>query len=52
MTTNVNSNTFKKNNKKSDLKQKKWIPLVLIVVLALIAILLNYFMIDIMNAIY
>ena len=46
----VNSNTFKKNQ--SQKKKNPWIPLVVIVVLALLMVLLNYFMLDVTNAVY
>ena len=43
----VDSRNFKKQNQKGQgLKKHKWIPLVVIVVLALVLILIQYFMID------
>lgn len=45
----VDSRNFKKQNQKGQgLKKHKWIPLVVIVVLALVLILIQYFMIDIL----
>jgi len=42
----VDSRNFKKQNQKGQgLKKHKWIPLVVIVVLALVLILIQYFMI-------
>ena len=41
---------FKKNQ--SQKKKNPWIPLVVIVVLALLMVLLNYFMLDVTNAVY
>ena len=47
----VDSRNFKKQNQKGQgLKKHKWIPLVVIVVLALVLILIQYFMIDILMA--
>ena len=47
----VDSRNFKKQNQKGQgLKKHKWIPLV-IVVLALVLILIQYFMIDILMAV-
>lgn len=46
----VNSSTFKNSNNKK--KRNPWIPLVVIVILALLMVLLNYFMIDVTNTIY
>lgn len=48
MANQVNSSTFKKNQ--SQKKKNPWIPLVVIVVLALLMVLLNYFMLDVTNA--
>ena len=46
----VDSRNFKKQNQKGQgLKKHKWIPLVVIVVLALV--LIQYFMIDILMAV-
>ena len=45
MANQVNSSTFKKNQ--SQKKKNPWIPLVVIVVLALLMVLLNYFMLDV-----
>ena len=50
MANQVNSSTFKKNQ--SQKKKNPWIPLVVIVVLALLMVLLNYFMLDVTNAVY
>lgn len=50
MANQVNSSTFKKNQ--SQEKKNPWIPLVVIVVLALLMVLLNYFMLDVTNAVY
>ena len=50
MENQVNSSTFKKNQ--SQKKKNPWIPLVVIVVLALLMVLLNYFMLDVTNAVY
>lgn len=48
----VDSRNFKKQNQKGQgLKKHKWIPLVVIVVLALVLILIQYFMIDILMAV-
>ena len=45
----VDSRNFKKQNQKGQgLKKHKWIPLVVIVFLALILILVQYFMLDIL----
>lgn len=49
MAYNVNSNTFKKGKNK---KKNSWIPLVIIVVLALILVALNWFLIDFTSGIY
>lgn len=46
----VNSSTFNKNNKTPKWKQNKWIPLVIIVILALLLILVNYVVIDFSQA--
>ena len=45
------SNFKKQNQKGQGLKKHKWIPLVVIVVLALVLILIQYFMIDILMAV-
>lgn len=50
MANQVNSSTLKKNQ--SQKKKNPWIPLVVIVVLALLMVLLNYFMLDVTNAVY
>ena len=50
MANQVNSSRFKKNQ--SQKKKNPWIPLVVIVVLALLMVLLNYFMLDVTNAVY
>ena len=50
MANQVNSSAFKKNQ--SQKKKNPWIPLVVIVVLALLMVLLNYFMLDVTNAVY
>ena len=50
MANQVYSSTFKKNQ--SQKKKNPWIPLVVIVVLALLMVLLNYFMLDVTNAVY
>ena len=50
MANQVKSSTFKKNQ--SQKKKNPWIPLVVIVVLALLMVLLNYFMLDVTNAVY
>ena len=50
MANQVNSSTFKKNQAQK--KKNPWIPLVVIVVLALLMVLLNYFMLDVTNAVY
>lgn len=50
MANQVNSSKFKKNQ--SQKKKNPWIPLVVIVVLALLMVLLNYFMLDVTNAVY
>ena len=50
MANQVNSSTFKKNQ--SQKKKNPWIPLVVIVVLALLMVLLNYFMLDVTYAVY
>lgn len=50
MANQVNSSTFKKNQLQK--KKNPWIPLVVIVVLALLMVLLNYFMLDVTNAVY
>ena len=48
----VDSRNFKKpNQKREGLKRHKWIPLVVIIVLALILILIQYFMLDILMAV-
>ena len=48
----VDSRNFKKQNQKGQgLKKHKWIPLVVIVLLALILILVQYFMLDILVAV-
>ena len=48
----VDRRKFKKQNQKGQgLKKHKWIPRVVIVVLALVLILIQYFMIDILMAI-
>ena len=48
----VDSRNFKKQNQKWEgIKKHKWIPLVVIVVLALILILIQYFMLDILVAV-
>ena len=48
----VDSRNFKKQNQKGQgLNIHKWIPLVVIVVLALVLILIQYFMIDILMAV-
>jgi cytoskeletal protein RodZ len=50
----VNSSHFNKNNNKKNGDWKKrhpWVPLVVIVIIALLMILINYFMIDIMTAV-
>ena len=48
----VDSRNFKKQNQKGQgLKKHKWIPLVVIVLLALIIILVQYFMLDILVAV-
>ena len=48
----VDSRNCKKQNQKGQgLKKHKWIPLVVIVVLALVLILIQYFMIDILMAV-
>lgn len=48
----VDSRNFKKQNQKGEeLKKHKWIPLVVIIVLALILILIQYFMLDILMAV-
>ena len=48
----VDSRNFKKQNQKGQgLKKHKWIPLVVIVVLAHVLILIQYFMIDILMAV-
>lgn len=48
---NVNSNTFK-NNKNSKKKKNSWVPLVIIIVLALILVALNWFLIDFTSSVY
>jgi hypothetical protein len=50
MANQVNSSTYKKNQ--SQKTKNPWIPLVVIVVLALFMVLLNYFMLDVTNAVY
>ena len=47
----VDSRNFKKNNNESGIKKYKWIPLVVIVVLALILIAIQYIMLDILTAV-
>ena len=48
----VDSRNFKKQNQKGQgLKKHKWITLVVIVVLAIVLILIQYFMIDILMAV-
>lgn len=50
MAYNVNSNTFKNRNNKK--KKNQWIPLIVIVVLALILVALNWFLIDFTSVLY
>ena len=54
MSYTVNSNTFKNsnNNKNNKWKQHKWIPLVIIVVIALALVALNWFLIDFTSDVY
>ena len=48
----VDSRNFKKqNNSSSKLKQNKWIPLIIIVILALVLVAIQYVMIDILVAV-
>jgi len=48
----VDSRNFKKQNKPtSKLKQNKWVPLVILVILALALIAIQYVMIDILMAV-
>lgn len=48
----VDSRNFKKQNQKGEgLKKHKWIPLVVIVILAIILILIQYVMLDILTAV-
>lgn len=48
----VNSNTFKNGNDKKKKKKNQWIPLIVIVVLALILVALNWFLIDFTSVLY
>lgn len=48
----VDSRNFKKQNQKGKgLKKHKWIPLVVIVILAIVLILIQYVMLDILTAV-
>lgn len=48
----VDSRNFKKQNQKGEgLKKHKWIPLVVIVILAIILILIQYVLLDILTAV-
>ncbi len=48
----VDSRNFKKQNQKGEgLKKHKWIPLVVIVILAIVLILIQYVMLDILTAV-
>ena len=47
---NVNNSTFKNN--KNFKKKNSWIPLVVIIVLALVLVALNWFLIDFTSSVY